>query len=204
MIHIFLIRHGQTDWNLQRRLQGHTDVPLNEFGRTQSRALKEILSKHEIEAFFSSDLIRAIETAELARHREEIPVIIEAGLREAALGEAEGLYFEDLHLKFPDAYKRWLSTDERDDFAFPGGETKSEHRVRLQKALESVFETLESKNLKKIGIVTHGGAMRRILELSKGFNTANFRAFNTSVFELRYDRMQKELQFIAKIYSPEC
>lgn len=200
MIHIYLIRHGQTDWNIQRRLQGHTDIPLNDHGRKQASALKEVLAPHSIEAFYSSDLIRAIDTAELAKSHAEIPVIKHAGLREASLGEAEGLFFDELHLRFPDAYQRWLSTGKpNEDFAFPKGESKLAHRERLHKTLESLF--LESP-YSKVGIVTHGGSMRRILEMCENFFETEFRTANTSVYELHYLRHEKKLKFLKKLYSP--
>ena len=143
MVQIFLIRHGQTDWNVNKRLQGHTDIPLNEHGRKQAAALKNILGEFSLDAFFSSDLSRAYETAELARFDPATPIITEVGLRESALGEAEGLFVEDLHLKFPDAYKRWLGVGkgkESDDYSFPGGESKLQHRARMEKALHGLFD----------------------------------------------------------------
>ncbi len=203
MVQIFLIRHGQTDWNLNKRLQGHTDIPLNEHGRKQATALKGILREYSLEAFFSSDLSRARETAELARWSNEIPLITSSGLRETTLGEAEGLFVEDLHLKFPDSFKRWLGTakgQENEDFAFPGGETKLQHRERMQKTL---VDLLDQHSYSRVGIVTHGGAMRRVFEVAKNFNEDYPRTFNTSVFELNYRKHEREFHYVRKIYSPD-
>lgn len=200
MIQIFLIRHGQTDWNIQKRLQGHTDIPLNNHGRKQAAALKEVLAPHKIEAFYSSDLVRAFDTAELAKSHAEIPVIKNAGLREASLGEAEGLFFDELHLKFPDAYTRWLSTGKpNEDFAFPKGESKVAHRARLQKTMEELFSNAPYS---KVAVVTHGGAMRRILEMCDNFFETEFRTANTAVYELNYLRDEKKYKFLKKVYSP--
>ena len=201
MIQIFLIRHGQTDWNIQRRLQGHTDIPLNEKGRAQSRALKNVLAPLEIDAFMTSDLSRAIETAEIARAHPEIPLIQNSGLRETSLGEAEGLFFDELHLRFPDAYKRLLTVDnENQDYAFPGGETKLQHRERLEKTLHELMST---HSFRRIGMVTHGGAIRRFLELSKNFTEKEFRTNNTCVYELNYLKDTKDLIFVKRIYNPD-
>ena len=201
MVEIFLIRHGQTDWNIQRRLQGHTDIPLNEVGRAQSLRLKDVLAEHQIDAFFSSDLVRAIDTAKIARASESVPLIIDPGLREAGLGEAEGLLFEELDSKFPDCYTKWLSTGRpHEDFSFPGGESKLQHRERLEKTFHKLFA---AHPYQRVGIVTHGGAIRRVLELSTNFSEVTFRTRNTSVYHLQYQRAEKQLQFVKKVYSPE-
>jgi probable phosphoglycerate mutase len=200
VLKIYIIRHGQTDWNVQRRLQGHTDIPLNNHGRQQAKALQEVLLPLSIEAFYSSDLSRAIVTAELARAHAAIPIIQDAGLREAALGEAEGLFFDDLHLRFPDAYTRWLSTGKpNEDFAFSGGESKLQHRARLEETLKKLFIT---HPYSRVAIVTHGGAMRRILELCENFVETEFRTANTSVYELEFSPHEQKLSFLKKLYSP--
>lgn len=200
MIQIYLIRHGQTDWNIQRRLQGHTDIPLNNQGRKQATALKEVLAPLSIEAFYSSDLIRAFDTAELAKSHPEIPVFKIPGLREASLGDAEGLFFDELHFRFPDAYTRWLSTGKpNEDFAFPNGESKIQHRQRLQTTLESLFIEIPYS---KIAIVTHGGSMRRILEICEDFHQKEFKTANTSVYEIAYIPSEQKYKFFKQIYSP--
>ncbi|MEZ4815121.1 MAG: histidine phosphatase family protein [Bdellovibrionota bacterium] len=201
MIELFLIRHGQTDWNVQCRLQGHTDIPLNENGRRQASALKKVLLPHSIEVFLTSDLSRAIETAELAKPHKDIAIIQHQGLREAALGKAEGLFFEDLHLQFPDAYKRWLSNGKpNEDFAFPEGESKLQHRERLENTLLSLLDAHAA--YKKIAIVSHGGSMRRILEMCRDFSETEFRTANTSVYKILFKKNEKTFSFIEKLYSP--
>ncbi len=200
MLNLYIIRHGQTDWNVQRRLQGHTDIPLNEHGRKQAQALQEVLAPLDIEAFFSSDLSRAFETASLARAHAEIPIYQDAGFRESSLGEAEGLFFDDLHLRFPDAYTRWLTTGKANsDFAFPGGESKLQHRNRLEKTMHSLFETI---TYSRVALVTHGGAMRRILEMCDNFSENEYKTANTSVYALEFNKKSKQLSFLKKIYSP--
>lgn len=200
MLNLYIIRHGQTDWNVQRRLQGHTDIPLNDHGRKQAQALKEVLAPLSLEAFFSSDLSRAYETAALARAHSDIPIFQDAGLRESSLGEAEGLFFDDLHLRFPDAYTRWLTTGKANsDFAFPGGESKLQHRERLEKTMRSLFET---HAYSRIALVTHGGAMRRILEMCDNFSEKEFRTANTSVYALEFHKATQKFNFLKKLYSP--
>ena len=91
MTTLLLVRHGETDWNAEGRLQGHTDTPLNDYGRRQAAALGEDLAGDGIDAVYSSDLARARETAEIVAGRLGLPVVLEPGLREKNWGSWEGL-----------------------------------------------------------------------------------------------------------------
>jgi len=84
---IFTVRHGQTDWNLQRRLQGHTDIPLNETGLEQARRIGLRLSAEKIDAIYTSDLIRAEKTAEAINGHHNAEIFTTTALREASLGK---------------------------------------------------------------------------------------------------------------------
>jgi broad specificity phosphatase PhoE len=87
---LLLVRHGETDWNAEGRLQGHTDMPLNDLGRRQARALADELAGDGIEAVYSSDLARASETAEIVAERLGLPVGLDPDLREKDWGTWEG------------------------------------------------------------------------------------------------------------------
>ena len=91
MCTLLLVRHGETDWNAEGRLQGHTDRPLNDYGRTQARRLAEQLHGDGIAAIYASDLVRARETAEILSERLGLPVLLDADLRERNWGSWEGL-----------------------------------------------------------------------------------------------------------------
>ena len=91
MATLLLIRHGETDWNASGRLQGHTDRPLNDYGRRQARELADRLSDDAIAAIYASDLSRAKETAEIVGARLGLPVVVDADLRERNWGSWEGL-----------------------------------------------------------------------------------------------------------------
>src|SRR4051812_29193375 len=97
---LFLFRHGQTDWNVQERFQGHIDIPLNDQGRVQARGLVPALRQSLIEAVLSSDLTRALETAQIVADALDLPVYQEVGLREAFLGAAQGLTRQEIEEQF--------------------------------------------------------------------------------------------------------
>jgi broad specificity phosphatase PhoE len=139
---LLLVRHGETDWNAEGRLQGHTDRPLNDHGRRQANALAERLAGEEpIAAIYASDLARARETAEIVGGRLGLPVVVDADLREKNWGNWEG-----------------LTGDERAAIEFVG-ESTDEHRERVMRAVRRIVERHPGQ---RIVVVTHGGSLRRI------------------------------------------
>ena len=125
---LFLFRHGETDWNREGRLQGHTDTTLNATGLAQAQALAESLRPHRLEVVVSSDLARAQTTARIVAEALAVPLFIEAGLRETNVGAAEGLLWADAKTRFGEGLtERWYSDG---DVAFPGGETGIATRAR--------------------------------------------------------------------------
>ncbi|HEY5099343.1 MAG TPA: histidine phosphatase family protein, partial [Gaiellaceae bacterium] len=95
MTTLLLVRHGETDWNAERRWQGHADVPLNDRGREQARVLAEQLTGESIDAIYSSDLSRARDTADIVGVRLGVPVVVDADLREIDVGPIEGMTAEE-------------------------------------------------------------------------------------------------------------
>jgi broad specificity phosphatase PhoE len=141
---LLLVRHGETDWNAERRFQGHADVPLNERGREQAQALAEQLTGEAIDAIYSSDLSRALVTAEIVGSRLGVPVIVDPDLREVDVGAVEGLTFEESR-----AFDGWQ------------GEPKEDHAKRVLGAIHRVA-ALHPEG--RVLVVTHGGSMRRVHE----------------------------------------
>ena len=148
MTKLLLVRHGETDWNAEGRLQGQTDRPLNEYGRRQAHQLAEELEGEELEAIYSSDLARARETAEIVGRRLEIPVELDPDLREKDWGTWEG-----------------LTAVERDRVEFVG-ECTAAHQERILRALRRIAERHRHDGV--VLVVTHGGSMRRVQTAAMG------------------------------------
>ena len=148
MTTLLLVRHGETDWNAEGRLQGHTDRPLSDYGRRQARRLAEELEGEELEAIYSSDLARAHETAEIVGERLGLPIVLEPGLREKDWGTWEG-----------------LNAVERDRVEFVGESTEA-HQERMLQVLRRIAERHPGDG--RVLVVTHGGSMRRVQTAAMG------------------------------------
>ena len=163
MRHLFVFRHGETDWNAEERFQGQIDVALNERGREQARVLAPALGAQRIEVLLSSDLSRARETAEIVARELALSLHLDAGLREAHLGEAQGLTRAEIEARFGvEAVRRWRSWQISDaDVFYPGGETGISIAARAFQALEGF---LARHPFERIGVATHGGVIRRLMQ----------------------------------------
>ena len=148
MTTLLLVRHGETDWNADGRLQGQTDRPLSDFGRDQARRLAEELESEVLKAIYSSDLARARETAEIVGERIGLPVVPEPDLREKDWGTWEG-----------------LTAVERDRVEFVGESTEA-HQERTLRALRRIAERHPGEG--SVLVVTHGGSMRRVQTAALG------------------------------------
>ena len=152
---IYFVRHGETDWNRDGRIQGQSDPPLNEAGRTQARVLAGVLAPVSFEAAYSSDLVRASETATILLAGRNITISATAGLRERDFGSWEGRLVPELWAEglLPD--RTWPDVN-----APHGGESVSdlEHRVIV---VVSAIAAAHANNT--ILVVSHGGVIRSAL-----------------------------------------
>jgi len=143
---ILLARHGETDWNVEGRWQGHADPPLNARGREQAEALAERLVDTAFDAIYSSDLARAKQTAEIVARRLGLPVTTDRGLREIDVGSWSGLTRADIAVRFPDGER-------------PDGEHVDAFRARVLSALERLAAGHDGR---RILVVAHGGCVRTL------------------------------------------
>ncbi len=148
MTTLLLVRHGETDWNAEGRLQGHTDRPLSDFGRRQAARLADELAGEEFDAIYASDLARARETAEIVAERLRLPVVLDPDLREKDWGTWEG-----------------LTSMERVGVELVG-ESTERHAQRMLRALGRIAG---KHPYGRVLVVTHGGSMRRMQAEVLGF-----------------------------------
>jgi broad specificity phosphatase PhoE len=166
-----LVRHGQTDWNLEGRLQGQSDVPLNQTGRAEARSLAQQLSGIGFKGIFCSDLSRARETAEIIAGALGLPVTTEPRLREINQGEWEGQFAEDIKARHDEHWEQ--RNVDPIHFRPPGGESVAEVADRTQAVMSYIA------HLHPVGsilVVSHGLALATIICREKGISLG--KAFN--------------------------
>jgi broad specificity phosphatase PhoE len=152
---LLLVRHGQSTWNHERRIQGQLDPPLSDEGRRQAARLGQRLAGRSFAGLYSSDLKRAAETAQLVGKAIGLDAMPMAELREIYLGQWEGLRTEELAARFPNAWASW--TDEPDWDLVPGGEGSAAFEARVGLALDRLFERHPEGD---VLAVTHGGVIQ--------------------------------------------
>lgn len=152
MAWLLLARHGETDWNRERRWQGHADVPLNDHGRAQARALAQRLAGETFDAIYASDLQRAHETALIIAEDKRMSVAIDAGLREIDVGGWSGLTRADIAARFPGV----TSHD---------GETDDQHLARVLAAFTRIATAHREQ---RVLVVSHGGSLRALWRHATG------------------------------------
>ena len=153
---IVAIRHGETAWNASTRIQGHTDIPLNDHGHRQAQLLAQALAEAEpIDAVYSSDLQRAHVTALALAQATGAPLHTHVGLRERAFGEFEGRSFDHIEAELPQAAHLWRTRVP--DWSPPGG---GESLLIMQERVLTTLDELAQQHLgQHIALVAHGGVL---------------------------------------------
>ncbi|XP_065876403.1 phosphoglycerate mutase-like protein 4 isoform X2 [Euphorbia lathyris] len=176
---IILVRHGETEWNADGRIQGHLDVELNEVGRQQAVSVADRLSKEpKISAVYSSDLKRALVTAEtIAASCGGLEVNQDADLRERHLGFLQGLVLSEAAKISPEAYQSFLCR--RDDQDIPGG---GESLDQLYQRCTSSIQRIARKHIgERVIVVTHGGVIRALYRRACPNKKPVGKVLNTSI-----------------------
>lgn len=151
---IIAIRHGETTWNVDSRIQGSLDIALNATGQRQAARLAAALAGEPIAAIYASDLARAWETAQHLGRAHRLEVVPERGLRERGFGDFEGRTFAEIEAVLPAQAQRWRKRDP--DFAPPGGESL----ITLKHRVEEAAARLAARHPGElIALVGHGGVM---------------------------------------------
>jgi broad specificity phosphatase PhoE len=155
-MNLVVVRHGQTDWNIEERYQGQVDIPLNATGRSQADTLKRDLARIDFDRAYSSPLSRAFETARIIAN--ELEVIPDERLAEIHHGSWQGYTRSDIAERWPNEWERW--NKEPPDFTPPGGESAARVRVRV----EDFLTTIQGTN---VLCVSHGIVIQTLLSILK-------------------------------------
>lgn len=180
---LVFIRPGETSWNRLGRWQGQVAVPLNDNGRTQSQRLANFIRAVGLQAIYTSDLQRALQTAHIIAQPAGITPILEKRLRERHMGDWQGLTLAEVTLWYPEEYRALQK--EPDAYQIPGGESRRQVVKRVQAALDDILARASGET---IGIVSHTTAIRAILHaLVPAFDSFAHEFANISVTTLMRD-----------------
>jgi len=181
-MNIYLVRHGRQNSDLC-----NVDVPLDEVGRKQAYLVGERLTSYQLDAIYSSRLIRAVQTAQIINQHLNVPYIKKADLKEIDFGGLEGLTNEEIYQRYGDFLRERAKLNE--DLPYPGGECGAEVYQRAM----PIFNEITANDYDNIAIVTHGGLIRSMLAGFLGINFAKKLQFakeleNCSITHVKYNR----------------
>ena len=165
---ILLARHGESDWNVSRRWQGHADRPLTDNGREQARALAGRLAHVDLDAVVSSDLRRAADTAAEVARAQSLEVVELPGLREVDVGSWSGLTRDEAEQRFPAGFARWQK-------GFPGWDDGESYEEMTDRVLAVVLGIARAHEGGRALVVSHGGPIRAIHAAALGLDVHTYR-----------------------------
>lgn len=189
----YLTRHGETDWNIQNRIQGQTDTLLNERGREQAHELaKRLKDGYGIKTIYTSRQKRAKETAEVIGQAIHVTPVVREGLEEISLGSWEGYTWKQVREQFPDEYQAWYGN--RRYQIPPGGESYQQLLNRLLPTLDAIFK----ENQGNVLVVSHSAVIMTLMTYL--YNTPyedmarNYKTGNTGIVEIDQELFHKRYQ----------
>ncbi len=181
---LIAVRHGETAWNRESRIQGHTDIPLNDTGLWQADRVGVAVAQESIHAIYSSDLQRARLTAQSIGRAAGVPVQLEEGLRERHFGELEGLTHDEIHTRWPEQARRWKQRDPA--YGPVGGETLTEF---YQRCVGQLTRLAQRHLGQTIVVVAHGGVLDCFYRAANGIELTAPRSWtigNATINRLLY------------------
>jgi probable phosphoglycerate mutase len=187
---IYLVRHGESTYNVEGRLQGQSDAPeLSPLGWQHAEAVAATLGAHSIEAVYSSPLRRAIQTARRVGEVAKLPVVADDRLKEINIGIFEGSLAAEIADHFPRETASWRSQDP--DFRIPGGESRRELMQRAESALRAVREAAFGR----VAVIAHGGVLAAAIKALLGVPAERnpFMLYNGSISQLDWSNQVKLL-----------
>ena len=155
---IYIVRHGETDWNIEQKMQGHTDIPLNTNGEKQAQAIAKDLKNIQLDIIYSSPLSRALDTATIINNHHKTKLITDNALRERQFGELEGKTYEEINAYHPSLLfnASWNFPNYRP----PGGESVNDIKTRVSAFAQNILKKNQGKS---ILIVSHGVTLRILI-----------------------------------------
>lgn len=202
MMDLYIIRHGETEWNINERMQGVKDSPLTVRGLGQAEDLARRLSSVKIDKIYSSDLGRARKTAEKIAELQDTKIILRKELRERSFGNLEGKSILDIKEENSSIYE--MKTDDDFNFRAPEGESLKDIKPRLEKFLA---EILEKDKQKKVVLVTHNGTKRVIVGSLLGWDNkkaGNYKFSNTALTHLVLTQTGPKLRILNCTQHIKC
>lgn len=185
MTHLLLVRHGETDWNAENRIQGWSNSQLSERGQMQAARLAARLQNVAIDAIYSSNSTRALDTAAPIAASHALEILPRPDLRELGYGEWEGLTGEEIRRDFPDAWQRW-HVERRLSDKISGGESWEEVEARMTCALSAILAAHPEQT---VAVVGHGGSLRLLILRALDLPLSALRRFhldNASISRLQF------------------
>lgn len=194
-MYLILMRHGETDWNLEGRIQGRKDPPLNVRGREQSEKLAERLAAEErIDILYTSPLARACLTAEIVGKRFGLDPLPDSRLVERSAGKLEGMTMLEIAKQYPDVYHAWR--EDKDQLLLP----EAEERVAFQARVGSFLEMICDRHAgQRVGVVAHGGTLSMIFATLMGLDVQKrfpFRFDNTALSKVDLSRSRPRIDLL--------
>jgi len=169
---LWMIRHGETSWNAEGRVQGQTDVPLSEVGHAQARAVAALFAGRQIDALYSSDLQRVTQTAQPVAQALGLAIRVEPMLRERHYGMFETLTYAEVKVRYPEEYARFRAHDP--EFDFRGGEGL---RLFFERSVRCLSDIAARHAGEELLIFTHGGVLDMAYRHAKRLGLASKRDF---------------------------
>ncbi len=167
-----IVRHGETAWNAEHRVQGQLDVPLNAIGLAQAQAAAKVLSREKFDAIYSSDLSRARQTAQPTASLLSMPILADKNLRERHYGIFERLTYAEVKTRFPEDYARFEAREP--DYAFQTGESLKDFSARSIAVISKIAKEHEGQS---ILVFTHGGVLDKLYRFVTGLPLSAHREF---------------------------
>lgn len=192
---LLLIRHGETAWNAEHRIQGHLDIPLSAAGIRQAARLADRLGREGVDAVYSSELVRAWLTAEPLAARFGLEIRAETRLRERSFGLFEGLTLDEIAARHPASFRSWRARDPA--WVMDGGESGQQLMDRVLAALQDIVAAHPAET---VAIVTHGGVLDVVYRAARGLGwdaPREHQMLNASINRLAAEAPPLELSLLS-------